>query len=135
MTGKRMNSIKPKMEIVLLLAKRNKRTKELELRLADYFCEVRLVSDLGEMAMLPSNNHFAVIVVTDSFGLELNIESLFALKSRYPCAKILCLVDEISQGIEAVIRSVGPVFLGSYDQFFRFFKDIISSAVESRKRT
>jgi len=127
--------MRSKKENVLLLAKKNKKTKKLEDHLADYFYEVRLVSDSSEMGMLPSNNHFAVIIVTDSFGLKQNKDFFLYLRNEYPHAKMLCLFDEISQGMETAIRSAGPVFLGSYDQFFRFSIDILQSAVESKIRT
>ena len=102
--------------------------------MADYFNEVRLASDSDEMDILSPNNHFDVIIFTDSFGLKVNKDVIFNLRNRYPHAKMVCLIDKISHEIEAVIRCAGPVYMGSYNHFFRLCEDILQSAIGSRKQ-
>ncbi len=126
--------MKSRAEKVLLLSKRNKKSKKLEHCLVDYFDEVRLVSDSDEMRILPSNNHFKVIIFTDSFGFKVNNNFIFNLRNKYPHAKILCLIDEVSHEMEVVIRGAGPVYMGSYNRFFRLSKDILQAAIGSRKQ-
>ncbi len=116
---------------VLIIAKRNEKTKKLANLLVDFFNEIQFISVLEEIDRVISSNSFTAIVVTDSLGFELNKDILFNLKKRFPGAKILCLADKISQRKEAAVRSAGPVFLGSYDHFYEFSEDILSAAVAS----
>ncbi len=116
---------------VLIIAKRNQKTKKLANVMVDFFNEIQFISVLEEIDMAVSSKSFTAIVVTDSLGVELNKDILHNLKKRFPGAKILCLADKISQKKEAAIRSAGPVFLGSYDHFFEFSEDILSAAVAS----
>jgi Holliday junction resolvasome RuvABC ATP-dependent DNA helicase subunit len=129
------NSKRSDKRSVLIIAKRNKKTKKLAHLLVDFFNEIRLISVLEEIEMVISSNSFTAIVVTDSLGFELNRDILLNLKKRFSGAKILCLADKISQKKEAALRSAGPVFLGSYDHFFDFSEDILSAAIASKKRT
>jgi len=128
------NSKRPDKRSVLIIAKRNEKTKKLTNLLVDFFSEIRFISVLEEIDMAVSSKSFTAIVVTDSLRVELNKDILHNLKKRFPGAKILCLADKISQKKEAAVRSAGPVFLGSYDHFFEFSEDILSAAVASNKR-
>ena len=128
------NIMRSEAKNVLLIAKKNKRMRELELHLAEYFNKVCLVSDLKKWGSLPSNDDFSVIVVTDSFGSKLNVDFLFNLRKKYPDAKMLYLFDEISLAEETAVRSAGAVFVGSYDQFISLYDDVLQSALESKKK-
>ncbi|HEA66547.1 MAG TPA: hypothetical protein ENI07_06985 [Desulfobacterales bacterium] len=129
------NSKRSDKRSVLVIAKRNEKTKKLAHLLVDFFNEIRFISVLEEIDMVISSKSFTAIVVTDSLGVELNKDILLNLKKRFPGTKILCLADKISQKKEAAVRSAGPVFLGSHDHFFEFSEDILSAAVASKKRT
>ena len=129
------NSKRPDKRSVLIIAKRNEKTKKLTNLLVDFFNKIQFISVLEEIDMVISSKFFTAIVVTDSLGVELNKDVVLNLKKRFPGAKILCLADKISQKKEAAIRSAGPVFLGSYDHFYEFSEDILSAAVASNKRT
>ena len=125
------NSKRHDKRSVLIIAKRNEKTKKLAHLLVDFFNEIRFISVLEEIDMAVSSKSFTAIVVTDSLRVELNKDILLNLKKRFPLAKILCLADKISQKNEAAVRSAGPVFLGSWDHFFEFSEDILSAAVAS----
>ncbi len=126
-----INSKRSDKRSVLIIAKRNEKTKKLAHFLVDFFNEIRFISVLEEIDMAVSSKSFTAIIVTDSLGVELNKDILLNLKKRFPGAKILCLTDKISQKKEAAIRSAGPVFLGSYDHFFDYSEDILSAAIAS----
>ncbi len=128
------NSKRSDKKSVLIIAKRNKKTKKLINLLVDFFNEIRLISVLEEIEIVISSHSFTAIIVTDSLGFELNKDVLLNLKKQFSGAKILCLADKISQKKEAAIRSAGPVFLGSYDHFFDYSEDILSAAIALKKR-
>ena len=128
------NIMRPPAQNVLLIAKKNKRMRELELHLAEYFHRVCLVSDLKKWGKSPLNVDVNVIVVTDSFGSKLNGDFLFDLRKKYPGAKMLYLYDKICSAQETAVRTAGAVFVGSYDQFFSLYDNVLQSALESKKK-
>ncbi len=77
--------------------------------------------------------HFKVILVTDSIGDGLNKDFFLDLRILFPHAKVMCLVDQITQEVEMAIRSTRLVFLGSYEHFVKHSLDILQSAVKSKK--
>ena len=123
--------MKWKKENVLVFGKGNKKVKELERVLAEHFHRVCLVSDLSDMVHLVVNDHFNVIVVTDSMGDRLNKDFFSDLRILFPHAKVMCLVDQITQEMEIAMRSTRLVFLGSYEHFGKHYQDILQAAVKS----
>jgi len=123
--------MKLKKENVLVFGKGNKKVKELERILTEHFYRVCLVSDLSDMVHLVVNVHFNVIVVTDSMGDGLNKDFFSDLRILFPHAKVMCLVDQITQEMEMAMRSTRLVFLGSYEHFGKHSLDILQSAVKS----
>jgi len=123
--------MKWKTENVLVFGKGNKKVKELERILAEHFHRVCLVSDLSDMVHLVVNDHFNVIVVTDSMGNRLNKDFFSDLRISFPDARVICLVDQINKQMEMELRSNRLVFLGSYEHFGKYSLDILQSAVKS----
>lgn len=117
----------------LIFGKRNKKVKELEGILAEHFFKAILVSRLTDLSKLLSSDRYELIVVTDAFKDKLNKDFFVKLKRMFPDAKMLCLFDKITQEVEVTLRSVGIVFLGSYDQFGKLSRDILQSALKSKK--
>lgn len=119
-------------EKVLVLGKRTEKVRELERIVAGYFCKVCLIRDLPNCIELPLNVDFNMVIVTDSIGVKLNTRLFSNLRSLFPNAKLLCLVDQINQDMEKAMRSAGLIFLGSYDHFSNNYQGILESAVKSR---
>ncbi len=119
-----------KTENVLVFRKGNKKVKELERILAEHFHRVCLVSDLSDMVHLVVTVHYKVIVVTDSMGDGLNKDFFSDLRILFPDAKVMCLVDQITQEMEMAMRSTRLVFLGSYEYFGKYSQYILLSAVK-----
>jgi hypothetical protein len=129
--GMGCKSMKMKTENVLVFRKGNKKVKELECILAEHFHRVCLVSDLSDMVHLVVTVHFNVILVTDSMGDGLSKDFFSDLRILFPDAKVMCLVDQITQEMEMTMRSIRLVFLGSYEYFGKYSLDILQSAVKS----
>jgi len=128
--GRMVNSERSKTENVLVLGKRNKKMKALERLLAEHFTKVSLISDLADTIKLLPNDYFNVIVVTDSMVAK-PYNGLFSdLRTLFPSARLLCLVDKITPETEMAIRSAGLIFLGSYEHFSNNYQDILKSAVK-----
>ena len=123
--------MKWKKENVLVFGKGNKKVKELERILAKHFHRICLVSGLSDMVQPVVNDHFNVIVVTDSMGDGLNKDFFSVLRISLPDARVICLVDKITQEMEMAMRSTRLVFLGSYEHFGKHCQDILQSAVKS----
>ncbi len=70
------NSKRSDKRSVLIIAKRNEKTKKLAHLLVDFFNEIRFISVLEEIDMVISSKSFTAIVVTDSLGVELNKDIL-----------------------------------------------------------
>jgi len=123
--------MRSKTENVMVFGKRNSKVKELELILAEHFHRICLVSELTDMVQSVANDHFNVIVVTDPTGYKLNKDFFSDLRILFPDAKVLCLVDQITQEMEIAMRSSKLVFLGSYEHFGKHYQDILESALKS----
>lgn len=129
--GRTAKSMKWKMENVLVFGKGNKKVEELKRILAEYFHRICLVSDLSDMVHRVKNDHFNIIVVTGSMGDGLNKDFFSELRILFPDARVICLVDQITEEMEMAMRSIRLVFLGSYQYFGKHSLDILQSAVKS----
>lgn len=136
--GSIASSQRSKTENVLVFGRKNRKMKKLERLLAEHFHKVFLyigfnhVSDLADMVELLPNDYFKVIVVTDSLGYKLNKRFFSDLRILFPHAKVLCLIDQITQEMEIAMRGTGLVFLGSYSHFGKYYQDIFQSALKSK---
>ena len=124
------NSLTSRRANVLVLGERNKRVRELERIMAEALPEVILVSERADVVGSFPRGHFDLIIVTDSSNDNMNKDFLVNLKRLYSQAKVLCILDKITEKIEIAMRSVGIIYLGSYDHFARFSHDILESAVK-----
>ena len=124
------NYLRSRTANVLVLGKRNKKVRELERIMDKALLEVILVSEWADVVALFPSTHVDLIVVTDSSNHNLNRDFLVDLRRLYPQAKVLCVFDKITEEIEITMRSVGIIYLGSYDHFARFSHDILESAVK-----
>jgi hypothetical protein len=90
------------------------------------------MSDLGQLNSMTADN-LAVIVVTDTLGDGLNQDFFENLRSLYPRARLLCLFDRISRQTEKAMRSVGLLFLGSYEHFDDCYGSVLERVSEPQK--
>ena len=123
----------PQYSNVLIMGNRNRRVQRLVRILSEYFNQVYRISDLSEMANLPSADPFCVIVVTDSIERPLNRAFFSDLRAYYPDARLVCVVDRITREMEIAMRSAGLLFLGSYNHFSKYCHDILQSAKKSKE--
>ena len=124
--------MRPKTKKVLVFGKKNDKICELEGILAEQFHCICLVTDLNNIAGLVANEYFNVIVVTDTMG-DMNKDFFSDLRILFPDARVLCLVDQVTQEMEIVMRSIRLVFLGSYEYFGKHYQDILKSALKSNR--
>jgi hypothetical protein len=125
-----VKSMRPKTKKVLVFGKKNDKISELERHLAEQFHCTCLVADLNDIACLVAKEYFNVIVVTDTMG-DMDKDFFSDLRILFPDTKVLCLVDQITQEMEMVMRSIRLVFLGSYEYFGKYCQDILKSALKS----
>ena len=112
----------------LIIGENNHRVDLLKRRLAEYFSEVDRLSELGQLNSLAADSH-SVIVVTDTSEDILNHDFFINIRSLYPRAGLLCLVDRITRQTEKAMRSAGLLFLGSYDHFDDCYGSILQTAL------
>ena len=118
---------------VLVLGRKNQKVRELKRIMANALLDVVLVSKWADVAEYFPRSHFDLIVVTDSYMDNLNKNVLVNLKRLYSQAKVLCVFDKITEETEMTMRRVGAVYLGSYDYFVKFSRDILESAVRPNR--
>ena len=116
---------------VVILGKPDKKVVELEKLLAGYVHKVHMVSDPAHADAVQQHDHVRVIIATDSLEQELNKDFFSDLRWRFPQAKVLCLADDITPETETPLRSCGLVFLGSYEHFCTYHREIIESIAGS----
>ena len=119
--------MKRKMANALLIAKQNKKTNRIENLLSEYFQKASVVSELTGTGQRPLDDHFDLIVVTDSLDVKPDGDFLSCLRRLFPGAKFLYLGDEIASQTEMSLRSAGLIFLGSYDHFIHDADKILKS--------
>ena len=112
----------------LIIGENNHRVDLLKRHLAEYFDEVDLLSELGQLNSLAADSH-SVIVVTDTSADVLNHDFFMNIRSFHPRARLLCLVDRITRQTEKAMRSAGLLFLGSYDHFDDCYGSILQTAL------
>ena len=112
----------------LIIGENNHKVDLLKRHLAEYFSMVDLISELGQLNSLAADSH-SVIVVTDTAADVLNHDFFMNLRSLNPRARLLCLVNRITRETEKAIRSVGLLFLGSYDHFDDCYDSILQTAL------
>jgi len=126
------NAVGPKKDKILMLGKKTKKIKKLKVILTEHSREV-FISDAADMKNLFLKNNYNVIIVTDSLGAKLNQEFVSDLKTFWPHAKLLCLVDRITDETEIAVRSGGIIFLGTYDHFSKNYHDILYAAEKTKR--
>ena len=112
----------------LIIGTENHKIDLLKRHLAEYFSEVALLTELGQLNSLAADRH-SVIVVTDTSGDTLNHDFFMNLRSLHPRARLLCLFDRFNRQTEKVMRSAGLLFLGSYDHFDDCYGSILQTAL------
>ena len=116
----------------LIIGKTDHKIDLLKRHLAEYFSEVYLLTELGQLNSLAADRH-SVIVVTDTSGDTLNHDFFMNLRSLHPRARLLCLFDRISQETEKAMRSAGLLFLGSYEHFDACYGSVLQRALRPQK--
>jgi|APSaa5957512622_1039677.scaffolds.fasta_scaffold158877_1 hypothetical protein len=115
---------------VLLLGKKTSKVCKIKLLLSKLSHKVCLISDFTNSVKRFPVNHYGIVIVTDSLGVNLNSDFVSHLKTVLPHAKVLCLVDQITEDTEKAIRGAGLIFLGTYEHFGQICKDILKSVAE-----
>jgi len=112
----------------LIIGAENQKVDQLKCHLAEYFSEIGLLTDPGQLNSLTADSP-SIIVVTDTLEGVLDQYFFCNLRSLHPRARLLCLVDRISRESERALRTAGLLFLGSYDHFGDCHTSILNSAV------
>ena len=117
----------------LVVGKRNSKVNEVVQLVSEYFLKVKRVSECAENLESYPSDHFNLIVVTDYLDHESDKNLIANLRGKFPQAKMIGLFDDINQAIEINMRSVGLIFLGSYDLFSENSQNVFQSAFGSGK--
>ena len=118
---------------VLIFGRQNGRSAELKRILDRFFNKVYLAADLAEKRNLPPTERLNVIVVTNPGEAPSNREFFSNLRTLYPRAMLICLVDTITRETEKAMRSAGLLFLGSHRQFGERYEGILEAALNSEQ--
>jgi hypothetical protein len=118
---------------VMILGGQNQISAELKRILSPFFKKVYLAADLAEGENFAPPERFSLIVVTNSGTVPLNHNFFSKLRVLYPRARLICLVDTISQETEKAMRTAGSLFLGSYRQFGEYYRGILEAALRSNQ--
>jgi hypothetical protein len=115
---------------VLLLGKKTDKVFKIRNLLSKLSHKVCLISDLKDGAKRFPINHYDIVVVTDSLGVNLKNDFVSHLKTLLPHSKVLFLVDQITEEMEKSMRGTGLIFLGTYEHFGQLCKDILQATAE-----
>lgn len=115
----------------LIIGREDQQVKEVEDVLAPYYPKVfhRLSSDAAP-AEAPELS-FSLVVMTDLAQVPQDRASALRLRERFPKAKLIGLLDCFDPAVEVALRSIGVVFLGSFDRFQGMRKTILAAALKS----
>lgn len=105
------------MKNILIIGNRNRKLYYIEHFLKHYALSVFKASDCFELDDKIPADHVEFIILTGSCGDDWDFHKASKLRSVFPDSKILGLFDRIDPDKERVLRSVGLIFLGSYDLF------------------
>jgi len=118
---------------VLLIGKRTKKVCEIKRLLTRLVQRVYLISDFSDILKQPQDNHYGIIIVTDSLSFKLSRDTVSDLKIFFAHAKVLYLVDQVTDERERALRSGGLIFLGTYDHFLKNYHDILYAAEKIKR--
>lgn len=110
---------------VAIVGYRNKKIEKIGQILIRYFNTVITISDLSELTGPLSRDAIDLIIITDSLREKPDDAMASKLRRLFPDSKILGLFDRIDPETERVLRSIGLIFLGSYDLFINQIITII----------
>jgi hypothetical protein len=104
--------------------------KRLLTRLAH---RVYLISGFSDILKRLQDNHYGIIIVTDSLSFKPSRDTVSDLKIFFPHSKVLYLVDQVTEERERALRSGGLIFLGTYDHFLKNHHDILYAAEKIKR--
>lgn len=113
----------------LVVGKRNAKVDNIVQILSKHFNQINRIRGLGAGVAVYPSDHINLIVITDLLDDRLDREMVVNLRKNYPKAKVMGLIEKINQELEISLRSVGLVFLGSYDYFDQYSSYILRSAL------
>ena len=102
--------------------------------LKKYFNQIDIIPDLVRRPYGSGVAPPSAIVVTDLAACALNKYFFEALRTIYPSAWLLCLVENINPETEKRMRSAGLLYLGSYDHFSSYHDSILRKAISATDR-
>ena len=123
--------IKSNKDNILVIGKKNKKLGELISILSEYSNCVFVAYSFTDMMLFARRNYINLITITDS--LAKNPSKDFILKTRhfFPHAKVICLFDKVTEDTEVILRSIGIIYLGSYNNFKELACEILPAAMDS----
>ncbi len=124
-----------KSENILLVGLTSKKVEKIDHLLEQYFSKVVHVSGCSEIDKTIALGNFEFIILTDSNEDPADDNVAPALRKWFPDSKILGLFDRIDPATERILRSLGMIFLGSYDLFINQIATIIRPAIKKQKPT
>lgn len=124
--------LKSKLGKALVLGEKNPKANEVKRILAEHFQIVKMIPRLPAEDKFCPEDHFKLIVFTDSSETKPDRDIVVNLRKLFPRTKVLGLFDDINAEIEMSMRSAGLIFLGSHDHFNKHSSQIIFSAFKSK---
>lgn len=115
----------------LIIGRGDPQVKEVEGVLTPYYPKVfhRLSSE-DALPEAPDLS-FSLVVMTDLSQVPRDREAALRLRERFPKAKLIGILDCFDPAVEVALRSIGVVFLGSFDRFQGMRKTILAAALKS----
>ena len=113
----------------LVVGKRNAKVNNIVHILSKHFNEVNRIRELRPGVVAYPSDHISLIVITNLLDDRFDRKSVVNLRKYFPKAKIMGLFEKINEELEIRLRSVGLIFLGSYDSFNQYSSTILRSAL------
>jgi len=103
--------------------------KKLTTVLEKHFSSVTITSNVADEEMFRYEPEPALVIFTDTVKHGRDIP--FKLRKQLPKVGFVVLFDRVEPEMEQRLRSVGSIFLGSYDTFFAYSQAIVEPLLSS----
>ncbi|HSW39804.1 MAG TPA: hypothetical protein VLL97_09965 [Acidobacteriota bacterium] len=117
--------------VAIVIGTQGEATREVVRMLGPFFEKVFHASDEDHVYGRIENELVRLVVMMGLDGCKANHDSLREIRHAFPSAKILGLLDAFCTDQEAVLRTAGVVFLGSYERFACNSRSILTKALNA----
>jgi hypothetical protein len=115
----------------LIIGRQDQQMREVAGILTPYYQKVFHRPSSVDAPEEAPDHSFSLVVMTDLSQVPRDREAAVRLRERFPQAKLIGILDCFDLHVEVALRSIGVVFLGSFDRFQGMRKTILAAALKS----